>query len=230
MAAPPIRDARAPRWTAGGRARAPSTDTRCEPDPARAGPRTPSCSSRIRCVSMLPTLRAPADAALRVHHPVPRHVARAAAASPADRAGRARPPEQRRDLPVRRHLPSRDPPHERGTPPRGTRFSAAPAARTAARTGARRARPARSSAACVPSSWIASAVQHEDPVGLLDRGQPMRDGERSCVPPASRAIAVRISASDSGSTLEVASSSTRTRDCTRARARWPAADAGRARD
>ena len=151
-------------------------------------------------------LPAAADAALRVHHAVPRHAVRAVPHRPAHRARRPRPADERGDLAVGHHLR-----------PAG---SVAPAAytstsklipacrRRSAPTAARRARPGAASSACVPSSWIASAMEHQDTIGVLNGRQPVRDGDRRA---ARHELGHRLpdQRSDSGSTLDVASSSTR---------------------
>jgi hypothetical protein len=56
--------------------------------------------------------RPPADPAARVHHAVPRQVARTPPERPAHRARSAGPPEERRELTVRGHAPARDLPDE----------------------------------------------------------------------------------------------------------------------
>jgi hypothetical protein len=53
-----------------------------------------------------------ADPAARVHHPVPRQVARALVEHAAHRARRARPTDERRELAVRGHAAARDLPDE----------------------------------------------------------------------------------------------------------------------
>src|SRR5215470_8364107 len=162
-----------------------------------------------------PGFAAPAaDPALRIDHAMPRHIVGTAAHRAADGAGGSRGPHACRHLAVGHDGALRDAPHEAIDLTLKAQSRRAPSELTAvgvaivsSQSRAYRS-PRRSSSACVPSSCtrprcrtrIRSAcctVESRCAIVILVR------------PTRSRCIASRILHSDSGSTLEVASSRTR---------------------
>src|SRR2546425_7509423 len=146
-----------------------------------------------------------ADAAARVHHAVPRQILRTARERLPDRSRGPRPSQPRGDLSVRCHAAAGNRPHE--PPDRAPEPHADPLRAASSQSRAYRP-PRRSRSAWRPSSctrpWWSTRM----------RSTPWTVESRWAIvivvrPRATRIIALRISASDSGSTLDVASSRTR---------------------